>query len=192
MTITVTALTPRIVAYCLSVEGIVLEAYKDTAKPAVWTWAGGISTKSGFDVLQYKDKPQPLEACLRATIDLMRKDYWPAVHAAFAGHDLSEVQLAAALSFQWHYGKIASADWVEDWCAGKRDLARTTFMQWTDRGNAIERARIEQAMFFDGKWPADVRALVYGGVAKPSYQPIRPTKVDVLALLTKIICGDVT
>jgi len=62
-------------------------------------------------------------------------------------------------------------------------------MQWTDRSNAIERARTEQAMFFDSKWPTDLRALVYGGVRKPSYRPVRPTKVDVLPLLTKIIQG---
>jgi len=189
MDIIVTALTPRIAAYCCSVEGIVLEAYKDNAKPPVWTWAGGISTKSGFDVLQYKDKPQSLETCLRATVDLMRKQYYPAVHRAFAEHDLTEIQLAAALSFQWHFGAIGTADWVEHWCAGKRDKSRASFMNWTDRGNALERAKIERAMFFDGKWPADLRALVYSGVARPSYRPIGPKRVDVLPLLTKIILG---
>jgi len=189
MDITVPALTPRIAAYCCSVEGIVLEAYKDNAKPPVWTWAGGISTKSGFDVLQYKDKPQSIETCLRATVDLMRKHYYPAVHRAFAGHDLTEIQLAAALSFQWHFGAIGTADWVEHWCAGKRDKSRASFMDWTDRGNAIERAKIERAMFFDGRWPADLRALVYSGVARPSYRPISPKRVDVLPLLTKIILG---
>jgi lysozyme len=191
MTITVTALTPRIAAYCCSVEGIVLEAYKDNAKPPVWTWAGGISTKSGFDVLQYKDKPQSLETCLRATVDLMRRQYWPAVLAAFAGHDLSEVQLAAALSFEWHYGAIARAEWVGDWCAGKRAESRASFMNWTDHGNALERAKIERAMFFDGDWPADLRAPVYS-VAKPSYRPAKAKRVDVLPILTAILYGDPT
>lgn len=189
MTITVTALTPKIVAYCCRQEGVVREAYLDNAVPPVWTFAGGISTRSGFDVLQYKDRQQPLEACLRATVDLMRAQYWPAVLAAFAGHDLSEVQYAAALSFQWHFGSIASADWVEDWCAGKRAESRVAFMQWTDRGNAIERAKVERAMFFDGIWPADLRVPVYS-VAKPSYRPTHPVMTDVLPILMKIICGE--
>jgi lysozyme len=188
MDITVTALTPRIAAYCCRMEGIVLEAYKDNAKPPVWTWAGGISTKSGFDVLQYKDKPQPLEACLRATVDLMLAQYYPAVLRTFVGHDLSEIQLAAALSFEWHYGAIARADWVGLWCKGKRVESRAAFMNWTDRGNAVERAEVEQAMFFDGVWPKDLRAPVYS-VAKPSYTPTRPVMTDVLPLLTKIING---
>lgn len=189
MTITVTALTPRIAAYCCRMEGIVREAYKDNAKPPVWTWAGGISTKSGFDVLQFKDKPQSIETCLRATVDLMRKQYFPAVLKAFAGRDLSEIQLAAALSFEWHYGAIARADWVGLWCKGKRAESRKAFMNWTDRGNALERAQIEQAMFFDGVWPKDLRAPVYS-VAKPSYTPTRPVMTDVLPLLTTIINGE--
>jgi hypothetical protein len=189
MTITVTAITPRIAAYCCSVEGIVREAYKDNASPPIWTWAGGISTKSGFDVLQYRDKPQSLDVCLRATVDLMRQQYYPCVLSAFAGHALSEIQLAAALSFEWHYGAIRRAKWVGDWCAGKGAESRASFMQWTDRGNALERAKIERAMFFDGVWPADLHAPIYT-VAKPSYRPTRPVRTNVLPILNKIIMGD--
>jgi GH24 family phage-related lysozyme (muramidase) len=188
MDITVTALTPRIAAYCCRVEGIVLEAYKDNATPRVWTWAGGISTKSGFDVLQFKDKPQSLEVCLRATVNLMLAQYYPVVLRTFAELDLTEIQLAAALSFEWHYGAIARADWVRLWLKGRCAESRQAFENWTDRGKAVERSEIEQAMFFDGIWPKDLRAPVYS-VAKPSYTPIRPKLTDVLPLLNKIITG---
>jgi lysozyme len=119
----------------------------------------------------------------------MRGQYYPTVLRAFAGHDLSEIQLAAALSFEWHYGAIRRAEWVADWCAGKRAEARDSFMNWTDRGNAAERADIEQGMFFDGVWPEDLCAPVYS-VAKPSYRPVNAKRVDVLPLLTRIICGE--
>jgi len=186
MTITVVALTPKIVAYCCRQEGIGREAYKDSA--GVWTWAGGIATTSGFDVLQYKDKPRPLDVCLRATIDLMKARYWPVVQSVFEGHVLSEVQYAAALSFQWHFGKLRQADWVETWLAGDHAKAREEFMQWTDHGRALERAKTERAMFFDGEWPADLRVPVYS-VAKPSYQPTKPVMTDVLPMVQQILGG---
>jgi lysozyme len=182
-----TDLTPRIVAYCCRMEGIVREAYLDNATPPVWTWAGGITRAAGVDVLAYKDRPAPLETCLRATIDRMRAQYLPEVRRALPG-PLSEVQLAAALSFHWHYGAIARADWVGQWNAGHRDEARAAFMHWTDRGKKLDRAKVERAMFFDGVWPADLRVPVWS-VAKPSYRPVKPVSTDILPLLETLMAA---
>jgi GH24 family phage-related lysozyme (muramidase) len=180
-----TALTPRIVAYCCRMEGIVTEAYLDDARPPVWTWSGGITAAAGVDVMAYKDRPADLETCLRAVIGCMQAQYLPEVLHAVT-RSMSEVQLAAALSFHWHYGAIATAQWVRDWNAGNVARARDNFLQWTDHGKALERAKAEQQMFFDGKWPTDLRVPVYA-VAKPSYKPMRAVLTDVLPLLTSIM-----
>ena len=178
-------LTPRIVAYCCKQEGIVCEAYLDNAKPRVWTWSGGITAAAGVNVMQYKDHPATLETCLRAVIDRMQAKYLPEVLHAVT-RPLTEIQLAAALSFHWHYGAIGTAQWVKDWNLGRDDQARTDFMNWTDHGNAEARAKVEQAMFFDCIWPSDLRVPVWS-VAKPSYSPVHPVPTDIMPLLQQIM-----
>ena len=179
------ALTPRAVAYPLSEEGVVLEAYLDTK--SVWTVFGGIATTSGFNVAQYKDKPATLDVALRATIDYMRTRYLPAVAKAFAGHDLTEAQLAAALSFHWNTGAILTAQWVKDFVAGKPATARADLMQWTSHGALTARRTREQKLFFDGVWPS-LNVPVYG-VAKPSYHPSVAHSIDPLPVLQSILGG---
>lgn len=178
-------LTPRSVAYPLTEEGMVLEAYKDSR--GIWTWAGGIATTSGFDVLQYKDKPTTLDAALRATIDFMRTRYLPAVAKAFAGHDLTEAQLAAALSFHWNTGAILTAQWVKDFMAGKPTSARADIMQWASHGALTARRTREQKLFFDGVWPS-LNVPVYS-VSKPSYRPAGARSIDVMPVLQSILGG---
>lgn len=179
------SLTPRAVAYPLSEEGVVLEAYRDSV--GVWTWAGGIATTSGFNVMQYKDKPASLDTALRATVDYMRTRYLPAAAKAFAGHDLTEAQLAAALSFHWNTGAILTAQWVKDFVAGKSASARANIMQWSSHGALIARRTREQKLFFDGVWPP-LAVPVYG-VAKPSYHPSGSHPIDALPVLQTILGG---
>jgi lysozyme len=179
------ALTPRAVAYPLSEEGVVLEAYKDNV--GVWTWAGGIATTSGFNVAQYKDKPASLDTALRATVDYMRTRYLPAVAKAFAGHDLTEAQFAAALSFHWNTGAILTAQWVKDFMAGKPASARADIMQWASHGALTARRKREAALFFDGVWPS-LSVPVYG-IAKPSYHPSGSHSIDALPVLQSILGG---
>lgn len=179
-------LTPRAVAFVLSQEGVVLEAYKDSI--GVWTWAGGIAATSGVDVMGlYKDKPQTLDRALRATVDMIRDRYLPGVNRAFAGHALSEAQLAAAISFQWNTGAITKATWVQSFMAGKAS-ARAEVMNWAHPVSITSRRAREQKLFFDGVWPASLDVLLYD-VAKPSYRPVHPRLIDMLPTLQAILGG---
>lgn len=178
-------LTPRSAAYPLSEEGIVPEAYVDSE--GVWTWAGGIAATSGFDVKQYKDKPAPMDVCLRATIDFMRRHYLPDVQRAFT-KPLTEAQLAAALSFHWNTGAILTTQWVQDVNAGQMVAART-FLEnhYVQAGRLAARRKREAALFFDGKWPS-LNVPVWN-VAKPSYRPSGGRTVDVMPMLQQILGG---
>lgn len=191
-------LTPKIVTYCLHEEGIVREAYLDNAVPPRWTWAGGVTNASGHQVYpRYKDKPQPLERCIAVTVWLMERVYLPAVQRAFAGFPLNEAQLAAALSFQWNTGAIEATSWVRSAKAGRSAAARA-FLEThytNDRtndginnGSLTARRKREAALFFDGRWPADLRVPVWS-VSKPSYKPVRPVPTDVTAMLQQIMGG---
>ena len=164
-----TALTPRVVAYLAHEEGLVREAYLDSVK--VWTWALGVTNASGHQVYpRYKDKPQSLQHCLEVSIWLMRERYLPPVLRAFDGFDLTEAQLAAALGFHWNTGAIGRATWVKNYCDGDVEAAHGAILNWSSGGLLTARRKREQALFFDGIWPADMRVPVYP-VRKPSYTP---------------------
>lgn len=179
-------LTPRIVSYLGSEEGLVREAYLDSSR--IWSWAMGLATTGGFDVLRYKDKPATLVECLRASVTYIRTRYLPVVERAFSGIDLSEAQLAAALSFHWNTGAILTATWVKDVLAGKPNSAKADIMNWTSHGTLTARRQRERDLFFNGVWPRSLWVPVYE-VAKPSYRPNRPAPVDVTPLLQQIMVG---
>lgn len=164
-------ITPRVAAELTGHEDIVLEAYLDSAKPPVWTWSIGITKASGVDPLQYKDKPAPLGVCLAAYVGLLRKAYAPAVLKAFKGRALTEAQFAAALSFHYSTGAIASTSWVALWLSGNIAAARAFLTShYLNGGTLAERRAKEAALFFDGNWAGDGTAMVIP-VSKPSYQP---------------------
>lgn len=177
------ALTARGVAFLLTEEAVGLSAYLDPK--GIWTWAGGVAETGGHAVRQYKDNPQPLEACLRATVDLIRAQYLPAVVKAFGARQLAEHELAAALSFIWRNGTM-DAQWVRDVLAGKPATARQNWMQWTDHGRQLPRATRERDLFFGAVWPADLGVRVFTATG-PSYQPVGGRLVDVMPTLTKIM-----
>lgn len=183
-------LTPKVVAYVASEEGLVLEAYKDSAN--VWTWALGVTNASGHEVHpRYLDKPQALERCLDVSIWLLNHKYLPAVSKAFAGHDMTEAQLAAALSFHWNTGAILTTQWVKDFLAGKPKTARA-FLEshYLNGGDLTARRKREAALFFDGAWPSPMLCPVYP-IKLPGHTPDwrhgKPT--DLLPMLTQIIGG---
>lgn len=182
-------LTPRIVAYLGSEESLVQEAYKDSSKPPVWTWAIGIAETSGTNIQQYKDKPQPIEVCLRATVSMIEAKYLPMVERAFPAFQLSENQIAAALSFVWRNGTLRT-QWVRDFNAGMNTLAQQEWLNWTNHGTEVDRAKRERDLFFNGTWPADLRVSVIP-VSKPSYRPdfVHAKKVDVVPMLQQIMGG---
>ncbi|RYG88816.1 MAG: hypothetical protein EON59_03235 [Alphaproteobacteria bacterium] len=162
-------LTARVVLELIGHEAIVQEAYRDSV--GVWTWAVGVTNASGHEVHpRYKDKPQTLRKCLEVSIWLMERKYLPDVLAAFAGHTLSEAQLAAALSFHYNTGAIGRAGWVKLFKAGKIAEARVAFMEWRNPPEILPRRAKERDLFFDGRWSQDGKSTVYP-VAKPSYAP---------------------
>lgn len=176
-------LTARIVAYIGTEEGLVPEMYLDSVHIA--TWAMGVTSAAGVDVLQYKDNPQPLDVCFRASISLIQSKYLPPVLRAFTGRDLTENQLAAALSFEWNTGAILSATWVKDYVAGKPASAKADIMNWSSHGQLTDRRARERDLFFDGVWPSLLVPL--WSVAKPSYRPVHPVATDVMSVLKSIL-----
>lgn len=161
-------ITAQVALELICHEAIVLEAYKDSK--GIWTWSVGITAATGIDVLAYKDNPQPLSVCLEAYIATLTNKYLPAVERAFAGHELTDEQLAAALSFHYNTGAIETASWVKLWKAGAVGNARASIMAWNKPSEIIGRRTKERDLFFDGRWCSDGKATVYP-VKKPSYTP---------------------
>lgn len=179
-------LTARIVRYCLFEEAVGLSMYYDSA--GIETWAGGVASTSGFDVAQYKDKPQSLDAGLRATISMMQAAFLPAIARDFAGFTLSDNQLAAVISFNWRNGPNTTrhAEWVAAFKAGKLTTAKQLWMEWTDHGVELARAVRERDLFFDDVWPASQLVRVFTATG-PKYLPVGGTLIDVTALLQEIL-----
>lgn len=172
-------LTPRVLAELVHHEAIVREAYLDSVK--VWTWSVGITDEAGIDVLRYKDNPASLADCLAAFVSVVRNRYLPAVLAAFAGRELTEAQLGAALSFHYNTGAIGRATWV-------KNPTRAGLLAWNKPAVIIPRREKEAALFFDGRWSNDGKATVYP-VRKPQYTPDfrRPERVDISAELEALL-----
>lgn len=165
---TTSRLTERAVLEILHHEAIVQEAYKDSV--GVWTWGVGVTSKSGHSVERYKDNPQSIQKCIEVYVWLLREKYLPDVLEAFSGWDLTEYQLAGALSFHYNTGAIKKADWVKSWMRGEFMKASSEFMNWRKPPEIIPRRSAEQELFFHGKWSNNGTAIVYP-VRKPSYQP---------------------
>ena len=179
-------LTPKAAALVAAKEGLVLEAYKDSK--GIWTWALGVTNASGHQVHpRYLDQPQSVAQCLEISLWLMEQRYLPAVAKAFAGHDLTEAQLAAALSFHWNTGAILTASWVKLWKAGEAAKARRSFMTWCKPPEITPRRQQECDLFFDGKWPSLI-CPVYP-VRKPGYTPDwrRAEQIDLLPIIEGMV-----
>jgi lysozyme len=179
-------LTARIAAELVGHEAIVPEAYKDSV--GVWTWGVGVTDASGHKVARYKDKPSTIAHCLEIYVWLVRERYLPVVLGVFAGHDLSEAELGAALSFHYNTGAIARASWPRLFVQGKADQARASMLEWAFPASIIGRRRKEAALFFDGTWSGDGGALVYD-VAKPAYKPTNAHRVPIMAALQQVMGG---
>jgi lysozyme len=182
------SLTPRIALELLAHEGIVPEAYRDSA--GVWTWSVGITDASGHLVHpRYVDKPQPLEHCLGVYLWVLRTRYLPSVLAAFGDHDPAEHELGAALSFHYNTGAIARATWCRSFVAGDREAARAEFMNWSRPAAIVPRRQSERDLFFDGTWTSDGSTMIYD-VAKPSYRPVRGRRIAVAGLLASMFVDE--
>lgn len=176
-------LTPRIVGELLAHEGLVPEAYRDSR--GVWTWSVGITSASGHRVERYRDNPQSLGRCLEVFVWLLTTRYLPAVLAAFGAFEPEEHHLAAALSFHWNTGAVARAVWLKRFLAGDSG-ARGAMLDWRRPPEVLPRRRKERDLFFDARWSGDGSALLYE-VAKPSYRPVHPRRVEVAPLLATLL-----
>lgn len=163
-------LSTRTLVELASHEGVVLEAYKDSV--GIWTWGIGVTSRSGHSVERYKDNPQTLERVFEIYEWLLRTKYLPDVLKAFEGYELTENQLAAALSFHYNTGAIKKASWVRSWKEGRIAQAKKEFMNWRSPKEIIPRREKERDLFFDGVWHnEDGMVTVYQQVNKPSYTP---------------------
>jgi lysozyme len=167
-------------------EAIVQEAYKDSK--GIWTWGIGVTNASGHIVNRYRDKPQPLDKCIEIFVWLVKERYLKDVLEAFKGFDLTEAQLAAAVSFHYNTGSIKSASWVALWKQKKYADARVSFASWRIPAEIVGRRNKEIALFFDGIWSNDGKTTVIP-VRKPSYQPnfAQAKRVDISEDLKKAL-----
>lgn len=149
-------------------EAIVLEWYTDSI--GIGTWGIGVTNASEHLVDRYKDKPQTVEKVLEIFIWLLRTKYIPQVLKAFDGHELSESQFAAALSFHYNTGAIGKADWVKQWKAGCIEDAKRSFLNYRKPASIIPRRTAERNLFFDAKWANDGHTTIWP-VKKPAYTP---------------------
>jgi GH24 family phage-related lysozyme (muramidase) len=180
-------ITERIMLEIIEHEGIVPQAYKDSV--GVWTWGVGVTDASGHRVKRYRNNPQTIERCLEVYEWLLRVKYLPAVLRAFDGHDLSEAELGAALSFHWNTGAIERATWVKSFMVGKRTLAMAQIMNWCKPPEIRTRRRAEQRLFFKGLWSSDGIVPVYTGVTRWRARPTNPVEVDIRAALRAVVAG---
>lgn len=133
-------------------EALIRQAYKDSV--GVWTWSVGLTSASGHNVERYIGKPQSIEHCISVFMWALER-YAEDVREAFAGHELTEAQFAAALSFHWNTGAIKRASWVKHFRAGRASQAKKAFMDWRKPKEIIPRRKSERDLFFDGKWSGD-------------------------------------
>lgn len=166
-------------------EAVIRQAYKDSV--GVWTWSVGLTNASGHNVERYIDNPQTLERCLSVYAWALDR-YADDVRDAFAGHELSKAQFAAALSFHWNTGAIKRASWVNHFKAGKIAQARKSFMDWRKPPEIIPRREKERDLFFDGKWSNNGTMTEYTRVTA-RYTPVWSSakRIDVRDALQKAL-----
>lgn len=164
----VSTLTERTLLELVSHEAVICEAYKDSR--GVWTFGVGMTNATGHKVNRYIDKPQPLARVFELFKWVIETKYLPGVLDAFRGTDLTENQLAAALSFHYNTGAIRRASWVKSFKAGNIEKAKLQFMQWSNPPEIVERREKERDLFFDARWSNDGKVTLYE-INKPSHTP---------------------
>ena len=146
---TTNPITARVALEVACHEAVIRQTYKDSV--GVLTWSVGLTNATGHDVTRYIGKPASLQHCLEIFIWALER-YAAEVRQAFAGHQLTEAQFAAALSFHWNTGAIKLASWVKRWKSGDVKGARANFMLYNKPAEIIERRKAERDLFFDGIW----------------------------------------
>ena len=133
-------------------EALVRQAYRDTKR--VLTWCVGMTNATGHRVERYVGNPQTLQHCMNLYVWALT-NYAEQVKRVFKAKPLNQAQFAAAVSFHWNTGAIASASWVRLWLAGDVAGARKAFMNWVTPKEIAARRQKECDLFFDGTWSND-------------------------------------
>lgn len=180
-------ITPRMAMEVCHHEAVVRQAYYDSG--GTLTWSVGLTNASGHNVERYFNNPQSMEKCLEVFIWALRK-YAKDVERAFSGHELTEAQFTAALSFHWNTGAIGSATWVKRWKAGDVGGARKAFMWYRKPAAIIDRRKAERDLFFDGKWSGRGFITEYTKLSQ-SHRPVWSSGVkrDVSGILNNLLGG---
>jgi len=115
-----------------------------------------VTDSSGHKVQRYKDNPQDIQKCFDISVWLIKEKYLPTVVAA--SPNLTESQLAAALSFHWNSGRYPKY---------AKDFSKSVEIR--NRGTLDKRRQREQDLYYNNVWPS-LRCPVYP-VSK-RYNPI--------------------
>lgn len=159
-------ITAKIAAEIGFHEAVIREAYKDSV--GVWTWSVGLTNATGHNVERYIDNPQTLEKCFEVYVWAL-DNYAETVRDVFQGHDMTEEQFGAALSFHWNTGSITSASWCDAWKRGDMTDAERRFMMWKNPPEIIKRREAEADLLFRGQWSGDGTMTEYG--VRSNYSP---------------------
>jgi lysozyme len=133
-------------------EALVRQTYLDSKR--VKTWCVGMTNATGHRVERYVGNPQTIQHCMNLYMWALT-NYAEQVKRAFKAKPLNQAQFAAAVSFHWNTGAIASASWVRLWLSGDVAGARKAFMNWVTPKEIAARRQKECDLFFDGKWSND-------------------------------------
>lgn len=162
-------------------EALIRQTYKDSIGKL--TWCVGMTNATGHTVERYIGKPASLQHCMNIYAWALG-NYAAGVYRAFAGHDLTKPQFAAAMSFHWNTGAIETASWVKLWKAGDVAGAKQAIMNWVTPAEITGRREKERDLFFDGVWSNTGRMTEYTRLTK-KMTPVWSSaiKIDVSAEL---------
>ena len=102
---------------------------------------------------RYIDNPAPMQQCINVYVWALN-NYADHVRNVFRGHEMTEAEFTAALSFVWNLGpgNLQRASWVKQWKGKNFAAAKKSFMAWNKPPEIIGRRKRERDLFFDGVW----------------------------------------
>jgi len=139
-------------------EAIVLTPYYDSVR--VLSIDFGHTKAAGAPDPASLWPPQPPQSISQA-VALLRSDmmrlYVPGVLRAFT-RPLTQAQLDAAADFNYHTGRIETANWVKLFNAGRdAEAEQSLIANWRSQP---ERTELERQLFFHGRYGGDGSALL--------------------------------
>lgn len=176
------------IAFLAAHEGIVPAPYLDSV--GVWTYGIGHTAAAGAPkpVEMQRGMPADLDAALRNVFTVFRRDlakYEAAVNAALSGMKVAQHEFDAAVSFHFNTGAIATATWVKQWRAGRKDAAKSSIMSWRKPAAIIPRRQAEQKLWATGHYGADAAPVwTVNSAGKVTWKAVKTLSQDqIIAML---------